>query len=146
MAGTPLVIGEAQRRDLAALRERAAADPSDMLVVAEQIKTPAGKRMHMDRMNALTIDIPLGYTVTFSIETGHGAGTCRHMSMASGRRDRVPTQEAVWMVAELLGFTGGLESCTLWLEELQRGPDPVKDRAKAVNVVQPLATVAAASA
>lgn len=140
MPATPLIIGQAQKDALQALRERAASDPVDMLGVVEAIKTPDGKRRHMDRMNALTIDIPMAFAVTYSIETGHPAGTCRHMSMSSDRKGRTPTPEAVWMVCEELGFVGSLEACTVWPEELQRGPTE-RDRHVAINVVQPTAAV-----
>jgi hypothetical protein len=67
----------------------------------------------------------------FSIETGHVVGACRHMSMSIVRVGRVPSQEAVWMVAEQLGFSGGLTACTAW-------PEKVSDGVTAINVVQPL--------
>jgi beta-phosphoglucomutase-like phosphatase (HAD superfamily) len=60
------------------------------------------------------------------------------MSISSVRRGRVPTPEAAWMVAEELGFEGDLRQCVVWLEDLQRGAE----RAKAVNVVQFINTMA----
>jgi|SRR5215831_14620768 len=143
MPATPLIIGEAQKRDLEELRKRAAAAPIDMPPLIEALKTPEGKRRHMDRMNELTIDIPLAFKVTFSIEVNHPCGTCRHMSMSVDRRGRTPSPEAVWMVAKELGFTGDHDmekgpvfgNSTYWLEDLLRGTE----KHQAVNLVQPIA-------
>jgi hypothetical protein len=137
-AGTPLIIGATQRAALAMLRARAAADPVDVRSLMSRLATPEGKRAHRDRMTALTVDIPAAYLVTFSIETGHPGGTARHMSMSINRGSRAPNQFAVWMVCAELGFVGDLDACTVWPEELQRGPDP-GDRHIAVNVVQIIA-------
>jgi len=146
MPATPLIIGAAQKAALAGLRTKAATEPPiDMRGLAEWLKDPAHKRAHMKHMDELTVEIPIGFLVTFSIEVGHPAGAARHMSMSSPVRGRTPTPEAVWMVAEELGFTGSIEQCTIWLEDLQRGPRH-DDRAKAVNVVQLLATTEAAHA
>lgn len=140
MVATPLIIGATQKAAFAALCERAAADPIDMLATVVAFTTPEGKRAHMDRMNALTIDVPAAFAVTFTIEKGHPCGTCRHMSMSSDRPGRTPTPEAVWMVCKELGFVGGLDQCTVWPEDLERGPDAI-----AVNVVQPVAMGVAAT-
>jgi hypothetical protein len=43
------------------------------------------------------------------------------------------------MVAELLGFVGGLDRCVVWLEDIGRGD-------KAVNIAQPIGITAAGSA
>lgn len=132
MSQNPLIIGEAQRAAFCELRDRAAADPLDVREVLELIKTPEGKRRHMERMANFTIDVPMAYAVTFTIEIGHPAGPCRHMSMSSHRRGKTPTPEAVWMIAEEFGFIGGLRQCSVWPEDIGAGD-------KAVNVVQPLA-------
>ena len=138
---TPLIIGQTQRELLRHLRHLAAAAPVDMRALVELVKSPEGKASHMERMNNLSCAIPAAFLVTFSIETGHPCGACRHMSMSSGRQGRSPTPDAVWMVAEELGFVGGLEACQVWMEDLQRGPQRRKDRAWAINIVQPISTV-----
>jgi hypothetical protein len=130
---TPLWIGPEQRAALAALRELALAHPVEMRQVLELLKTRAGKAQHMRQMDKQSVEIPFGFLVTFSIELGHPAGTCRHMSMSAPNPERVPSPEGVWMVAELLGFVGdGIEdgTCTVWLEDLKQG--------RAVNLVQPV--------
>jgi len=138
----PLIIGEHQKAALADLRRVAAEHPIDMPNLMQRIKTPDGKRVHMDQMNDQTIDLPTTYLVTFSIENGHPIGTCRHMSMSSTRKGRAPSPEAIWIVAEELGFIGGLSACEVWSEDLQRGAE----RAIAINVVQSINTLANTSA
>lgn len=129
---TPLVIGPEEKAKLAKLVEQAAAAPVHMPDVVKSIETPAGKNEHMARMTAQTIALPLAFMVTFSIETGHPCGTCRHMSMSVNRENRLPHPEGIWMVAQELGFTGALKDCSYWLETL-------KGHGQAVNVVQPMA-------
>lgn len=131
---TPLVIGPAETDALAALIELAHANVVEIHEVLRLCATPAGKRKHMDQMNKQSVDIPVGFMVTFSVETGHPAGRCLHMSMSSAHAGRTPTPEAVWMIAELLGFRGSLKDCAIWEEELLRGPK----RRMAINVVQPI--------
>ena len=138
MVATPLIIGEAQRRDLAELRKRANEQPVDMLAVMEQIKTPTGHEMHLKRMGTFTIAVPAAFAVTFTIETGHPCGTCRHLSVSSRRRGRTPSPEAIWMIAKELGFIGEhnedtvFGGCSFWGEDIGDGD-------KAINIVQPIA-------
>lgn len=136
---TPLILGSVQRAALQELRTRAAAVPVHMSDLLERLKTPEGHKAHRRQMTAQSVEIPADFLVTFSIETGHPIGTCRHMSMSVGRKGRVPHPAAVWMVAEELGFAGELAACTTWPEELQG--DGV-----AINVVQPLAVTSASAA
>jgi hypothetical protein len=137
MSVAPLIIGPHEKAALAELRQLAVQHPIDMRALMSRIHTPDGKRAHMDQMNSQTIDIPTVYLVTFSIEHGHPIGACRHMSMSSTRNGKVPVPQAIWMVAEELGFVGGLELCEVYKEDLQRGPG----RAIAINVIQPIAAI-----
>jgi hypothetical protein len=137
----PLIITPEVRAALHRLRDAAARKPIDMPELLRQLETARGKRLHMERMTAQTIEIPgpWDFLVTFSIETGHPAGTCRHMSMSIDREGRVPNEFAVWMIAEELGFAGGLASCFVYPEELA-------GHGQAINVVQPLSVQPAANA
>lgn len=110
--------------------------PVDMTGLTERLKTPEGKRAHMDQMNKQSITLPMGYMVTFSIELNHPAGTMRHMSMSVAAPGRAPNEHALWMVCPELGFTGNsIYDCDcIWPEDLQRG----SERAMAINVVQKL--------
>lgn len=127
---TALFIGPDEQKALAALRDLAAANPVEMTGLMKRIKTPEGKAAHMRQMGAQSVFLPVAFIVTFSIETGHPVGVCRHMSMSVPSRERAPIPEAVWMVAEALGFEGGLETCTVWPENLAQGT--------AINLVQPV--------
>lgn len=134
--GTPLMIGPVERAALHELRERAAAHPVDAATLAARIATPTGKEKHRAQMTAQTVRIPLAYLVTYSVETGHPRGTYRHMSISVQRTGRLPNPEAVWMVAQVLGFTGSLDECVAYRESLQ-------GHGEAINVIQ---IVAAAEA
>lgn len=128
---TPLMIGPNERKALDNLRKLANEHPVDMRTLPQRLETPDGKAAHMTQMTAQSIRLPVDFLVTFSIEIGHPIGTCRHMSMSVRKQGRVPNPLAAWMVAEQLGFVGGLESCNHWLEDLQ-------GHGQAVNVVQPV--------
>jgi hypothetical protein len=136
---TALLLGAEERAALDTLRQIAAERPVDVRRLMATIAQTGIKAEHMQRMTAQTVRIPANFAVTFSIETGHRAGTCRHMSMSVGAPGRVPNAEALWLVAEALGFTGGLDACTLWKEDLQ-------GHGLAINVVQPLAVGSAGEA
>lgn len=138
MAGTPLIVGPKEKAALADLRERAASSPVDVKWLMDAIKLPKVKAEHSRQMTAQSVDIPMGFWVTFSIETNHPCGTCRHMSMSSARSGRLPTPEALWMVAVELGFTGRIEDCVVYPEKLKQGD--------AINVIQPVAQAAGGNA
>lgn len=132
---TALLITTAEREALALLRGLASENPVDMRGLAARLKDPTAKAKHMDQMTRQSVSIPLDFLVTFSIETGHECGTARHMSMSVGTVGRIPNEHGVWLVAEILGFVGGLDQCVCWIEDL-------KGHGRAVNVVQPVTMVA----
>ena len=137
-ANAPLLLSAEVYSAFEALRQKAARKPVDMPSLMRAIKTQQGERRHRKQMQAQTVPIPgpWPFFVTFSIETGHPAGTCRHMSMSVKRDGRVPHPAALWMVAEAFGFSGGLESCTVW-------PEKLSDGGAAINLVQPVTVQAA---
>ena len=55
--GTPFLLSPAGRQKLTRLRDFASKRPIDMLPVVEQVKTPEGKRAHLKRMRAQTIQL-----------------------------------------------------------------------------------------
>ncbi len=135
MTAAPLIIGAEEEAALAALRELAALHPVEVRELLKRIKTPDGEAAHRAQMQSQTCTIdtgPFRFFVTFSIETGHGAGTCRHMSVSILREGRVPSREAVVWLAALIGFTGGINDWAVW-------PEKLRDGGIAINVVQPLA-------
>jgi hypothetical protein len=131
---TALVLGDPEKVKIADLRERASQNPVDVKWLLNWIKDPDIKARHMAQMSSQTMLIPMNFMVTYSIETGHPAGVCRHMSMSLDKKGYCPSPYAVWMVAEEFGFVGGLVQCSVWEEELQ-------GHGMSVNVVQPLAVV-----
>jgi hypothetical protein len=135
----PLIVGEAQRANLRSLRDRAAGTPFDMRKIMALMETDAGRAQHFAAMREMTIPIPMAFAVTFTIETGHPSGTCRHMSMSSSQKGRAPTPEAIWMIAEELGFSGGLTACHVWQEDIGNAD-------VAINIAQPIAVMEAAEA
>jgi hypothetical protein len=129
----PLIIDGEAREQIETLRALALANPVDMRVLMKRIHVPQCKAQHMAQMTRQTISIPLGFRVTFSIEHGHPAGTCRHMSVSTAAEGEVPGPHAVWMIAQELGFWGSLHDCTgIWKENL-------RGHGLAINVVQTLA-------
>jgi hypothetical protein len=135
---TALLLGPAEQAALRVIRERAAAHPIDMLSLPGSMESEQGRAAHRAQMTSQTVEIPVHYIVTYSVEIGHPCGPCRHMSMSAPRAGRIPNPPAVWSVAEELGFVGGFERCAVWVEELVRGTA----KAEAVNVVQPIGVVA----
>ena len=133
MTGAPLVITPQVSQALAALREMAEAHPINVQAVLRDLQTEPGRRDYFERMRRRTMTIPgpFSFNVTYSVETGNRVGTLRHLSMSVRRRNRVPRPEAIWLVAEQMGFTGGLDACETW-------PETLADGEIAVNVVQPL--------
>lgn len=137
----PLILTTAEDAAFERLRELAAARPVDMRGIHERLQSPEGKQAHREHMTSQTVFVPLVFDVTFSIELNHPCGACRHMSMSSRQPNHLPVPQAVWMICEKLGFVGELRNCTIWFEELDRPGG----RLKAVNVVQPIAAIAASS-
>jgi len=125
-----LVIDDALKAKLADLKKRAEENPVNIREVAEKVKTTMGKAVHMGQMSAQTVDVPLSYCVTYSIEEGQPIGTVRHMSMAIVvPNGRVPHPMAVWEVAKLLGFWGEITDCDhIYPEKLKQG--------EAINLLQ----------
>jgi hypothetical protein len=124
-----LMIGPDEKTLLAGLAKLAAEHPVDMPALLERIQTGEGKHRHMQQMTMQTIELPVGYSLTFSIEDGHPAGRCRHMSMSVEDPTKMPHPAACWMVAKELGFWGELGDCDgVWPEALRQGA--------AINLVQ----------
>jgi hypothetical protein len=127
-----LVIGEAQRRLIAELKAFAAANPQDAI----SAKTVADRDMaaYRDMMSTLTLELPVGFVVTYTHEMQPKAGLCHHISISVRRPKKVPHPEAVQMILNEFGMRplddapGGV-----WVEEI----DPVT---KAINVVQPVSS------
>jgi hypothetical protein len=114
---TPLIMGAEHITALHDLRERAAAAPVHLPDRMERSKTPEGLREHAAAMSRLTITIPIGFLVTYSIETGHpGGGSARHLTMSTAREMPPPTVAQMKAVARELGFVGDISCANVWSE------------------------------
>jgi hypothetical protein len=135
VTSAPLIITGETVAELAALRAKAAREPYDVRPLLNMRPKSRLAKAHDKRMEGLTIKIdgPFVFWVTYSIETGHPCGAVRHMSMSIDRNERVPSIEAVWIIAEVLGFVGSIAECQVWPEELVNKT--------AVNIAQPMVTV-----
>lgn len=112
-----LLIGPEERALLVNLRSRAEDRPINLTAMTEETKTSEGMRKHLAHLLDQTIVVPLNYLVTFSIEVGHPGGPARHVSVSLEKK--LPNKLAIWMIAEELGFAGGLEACDkIWPEKI----------------------------
>lgn len=136
---TALLLGAAELAALHELRELAARHPINAPALFKILQTARGERRHRAQMESQSLLVPFGFRVAFSVETGHPAGTVRHLSVSMTEPGRLPSPEAIWMIAEALGFAGGLEVCKLWPEQLSAG-------GTAINVAQPVSIAAAPAA
>lgn len=130
-----IVIGPRERELLDELRIRAALRPVDMVELMDRIREPDGKAAHRQHMTEQSMIIPEDFQVTYSVECNHPDNrTMRHMSLSSNVSRHMPLPSAVWLVARHLGFTGSLNQCMVYPEELMRGDK----RTLTVNVLQEL--------
>jgi hypothetical protein len=128
---TALVIDYRQRKRLADLRALANRHPVNAAELPHTLATDEGKVAHLQVITSQTIELPVGFLLSFTVETGHPCGTIRHMTLSVMRVDRIPTPEACELVAAELGFVGGLAACMRWTEQLQ-------GHGVGVNLVQPV--------
>lgn len=130
---TALLIGPKELDAIHALIQKAEGKFVNLAEVSPRLKAgdPVVSRYYQAQMRDQTIEIPTDFFVTYSFEMGHPAGLCRHLSMSMTKKGHVPSMDAVWMIAEKMGFIGSLKMCTCWFEDLTSGQ-------KAINVVQPV--------
>jgi hypothetical protein len=126
-----LIIGDEQRAMIGSLRARMAANPIDPAEAMAQAKAdPAAYRR---RMGAFTIELPVGYVVTYSVERQPEApppGLCAHISISVTRARLMPSIEAVDMILAEFGMAAVQSGKSkIWVETID-------ERTKAVNVIQ----------
>lgn len=102
-----LVLGVAERDRINALRERAAAAPFSMAEMERRSRgfDPANpKTRTTDSLPPeFTIEIPRGFTVTYTIEE-QPIGLCRHISVSVDTPGRLPNSHALAWLLEAFGF------------------------------------------
>jgi hypothetical protein len=127
-----LVIGAREKAAIATLIAKAAdhVTPLDAGKHAAEFRSQTG--VGENAMNeALTIDIPNGYSVTYTHEEQPG-GVCRHMSVSvADAPGRGPNPHAVAMLMQEFGFKNAFGGAHMWLDEGEL-------RAVIVNVLEPL--------
>lgn len=131
-----LILGEAEQKCINELIAFAAANVLDAKVMAHMPAEaiPAFR----DMMNLMTIVLPVGYSVTYSLER-QPPGILRHISIAVEKINKTPNPAAVDMILQAFGMQPFAASLSVWVEDLDGG-------FKAVNVVQPLVSAASNSA
>jgi len=127
-----LLIGPTERAALDELSARAAASSTDYATMERMAAASAAGRSTGELNRALTVDLPFGYTVTFTHEEHKPGVMCRHASIGLRTRpDRGPTPEAAQMILDVLGFRNKIGAMASWLETL-------KDGTICPNFVEPL--------
>ena len=128
---TALLIDADVRAEFAKLRKEAVASPFDVRALAALRADPEAEAAHHAKMLDMTTVIPgqFPWLVSYWLEVGRPRGPCRHLVLSVLRKDRMPNEDAAWLVASELGFVGGLADCHCYLED-------IGDGRRAVNVVQ----------
>ena len=111
---------------------------SELIVKAEKRVTPLAdmeSAANHDAFNAMneasTIDLPLGYAVTYTHEEQPRA-VCRHISISTdGQPGTGPSPYAVSAIMTEFGFKNTLENAFTYL-------DTLRDGRLVVNVIEPL--------
>jgi hypothetical protein len=135
----PLWIGPEQKAAIADLVARAGRERvplEDMKRRTQQLQRgiPLPKRYN----KAFTIEIPFGFTATYTIEE-QPQGWTRHLSVAADRSGRAPHPAAVDMLMREFGFraAGVRQIEIMWME-------PLGNDRQAVNLVEYIEANAAA--
>ena len=88
---------------------------------------------YRDMMETLSIDLPVGFHVTYTHERQPNAPTptklCHHISISVERPKKMPLPEAVEMILLEFGMKPMREATGVWLEDIDRVT-------AAVNIVQ----------
>lgn len=88
-----------------------------------------------------TIEIPVGYAVTYTCEEVLPGHPCRHLSVSGP--NELPASEAVMFLMRLIGYQMPIMECRVWTEPLVN-THPMSEgefvrQRYAVNVLEPMA-------
>lgn len=124
-----LVIGEQQRRQIAAAKQKAAKRPIKMETLRDMQFTEDRSVQHLsdrpanfNRPPTHSVDIPFGFRAAYSIEE-QPVGICAHLSIGTeGRRQKgaMPSEQVVKMIAEAFGISYP-PNMRMWVEEYEPG-------------------------
>jgi hypothetical protein len=125
----PLVIGAVQKQQIATLRALAAENVMD----TEAMKTAAAKDIaaYRQMMTDLSVELPVGFLVTYSHERCEPFGVMQHISITVDAPNRSPHPAAVNMILAEFGMQPFDQSLSVWIEHVSKTE-------KAINVVQRL--------
>lgn len=134
MSPIPIFIGPDEKAKLVDLVARAAASPTDYwTLLALVAATEQGHGAKVAEMNkALTVEIPVGFTVTLTYEEQRPGVMCRHASIGVRTTPgRAPSPEAVTMIMTELGFVNSLGRLPTYMEYPPDGTG-------VINLIEPL--------
>lgn len=123
-----LLIGAEERQKIAELRAFAAANVQDAKHVMDTTREPAAEAAHRDMMDMHSIELPVGYHVTYSHER-QPPGLCVHISISVDRPNKMPHPAAVETILEAFGMQPIKGSPGIWIEDINAVT-------KALNIVQ----------
>lgn len=127
-----LMIGAKEKAAIAELIDKALLRPTPRDVME---RATAHKNKTGDAFNAMneasTIELPIGFAVTYTHEEQPGA-VCRHMSVSvDGKPGTGPDPHAVAMLMEEFGFKNRFGEAFMHL-------DTMRDGSLVINVIEPL--------
>jgi hypothetical protein len=130
-APRPLWIGPAQQTAIAELVARAGRDRVSLEDMKRRVQAlQRGIPLPKSYNKAFTIDIPFGFSATYTVEE-QPQGWTRHLSVAADRSGRAPHPAAVDMLMREFGFraVGVRQIEILWME-------PIGNDRQAINLVE----------
>lgn len=126
------MIGARERAEISELIEKA---ERRVTPLADMARAADHKKRTGDAFNAMneasTIDLPIGYAVTYTHEEQPGA-VCRHISISvDGAPGTGPNPHAVEAIMTEFGFKNSLQSAYAHV-------DTLRDGRLVINVIEPL--------
>lgn len=121
----PLAIGEKEKKAIKQLIEYARTHPYSreklQLIVDGMEQAPGDIKPY-------SISLPVGFKVVFTIED-QPMGICKHLSVSVDDPKKLPSPEAINMIAEEFGFVGTVEN-------MEYGTVFLEEESNAINIIQ----------
>jgi hypothetical protein len=108
---TPLVLGPAELRDLAAVRAYAEAYPIPARLIEEAEAEPG------EFDPGFSCRVPFGFVVGLTLDEASPGRWARHATVTAAARDRLPSAEAIVPLLGLLGLGDAPLACFVEVEE-----------------------------
>jgi len=132
MVTTLLVIDGAIQKRIKEVIEFSTANPTPLEVIKKLAETKEKGMLIPDLNSESQIDIPGGLSVVYTHEEQPNNVICRHLSVSSVLKGRMPSEEAVMMMMNFFGFENlNIRELTFWIEDCG-------GEQKAVNIIEPL--------